>query len=84
MTYEVIFSRQFEKSMEKLKSKDKVLFSRIKKKTAEIIENPARFKPLKNALAGRRRIHFGSFILVFRIENNAVHIISLDHHDNAY
>ncbi|MCK4366246.1 MAG: type II toxin-antitoxin system RelE/ParE family toxin, partial [Thermoplasmatales archaeon] len=35
-------------------------------------------------LAGYRRIHFGPFVLVYKIENNIVRIISLDHHDKAY
>ncbi len=84
MAYEVIFSKQFEKSMKKLKKKDKKLFERIKKKIIEIVENPRRFKPLKNVLAGYHRIHFGSFVLIFKIEDETVLLISLDHHDKAY
>lgn len=84
MTFEITFSKEFEKSMKKLKKKDKQMFERIKKKTIEIIENPKRFKQLKNVLAGYHRIHFGSFVLVFKIEKNIIYIISLDHHDKAY
>ncbi|MBI4141128.1 type II toxin-antitoxin system RelE/ParE family toxin [Candidatus Woesearchaeota archaeon] len=35
-------------------------------------------------LAGYRRIHFGSLVLIYAIESETVKIISLDHHDNAY
>ena len=70
--------------MKKLKKKDKVMFKRILKKVTEIIEHPEHFKPLRNVLAGFRRIQFGSFVLVYTLENDIVRIIALDHHDKAY
>ena len=84
MEYIVEFSSQFEKSMKKLEKKDKALFSQIQKKLIDIVQDPVHYKTLKNVLAGYRRIHFGPFVLVFKIEENVVRIISLDHHDKAY
>ena len=84
MEYIVEFSSQFEKSMKKLKKKDKILFTKIQKKLIDIVQNPEHYKSLKNVLAGYRRIHFGPFVLIYKIENNVLRIISLDHHDKAY
>jgi len=84
MEYIVEFSSQFEKSMKKLEKKDKALFSQIQKKLIDIVQDPGYYKSLKNVLAGHRRIHFGPFVLVFKIEENVVRIISLDHYDKAY
>jgi len=84
MEYIIEFSSQFEKSMRKLKKKDKTLFNQIQKKLIEIVQNPEHFKSLRNVLAGYRRIHFGPFVLVYKIEGNVIRIISLDHHDKAY
>lgn len=84
MAYIIEFSSQFEKSMKKLKKKDKPLFSQIQKKLIDIIQNPKRYKTLGNVLAGYRRIQFGPFIIIYKIERNVVRIISLDHHDKAY
>jgi len=84
MAYAIEFSEEFERSMKKLKKKDVVLFTQIQKKLIEIVENPEHYKPLKNILAGFRRIHFGSFVLIFKIDGEIVKIISLDHHDNSY
>ncbi len=84
MSYSVEFSEEFDKSMKKLKKRDKSLFEQIQKKTIELIQNPEHFKPLRNVLAGYRRIHFGSFILIYTIEGDVVRIISLDHHDKSY
>ncbi len=84
MDYTVEFSTQFEKSMKKLKKKDKELFTRIQKKLKDIVRHPERYKTLKNVLAGYKRIHFGPFVLIFKIEDKTVRIISLDHHDKSY
>lgn len=84
MVYQIEFSVQFEKSMKKLKKKDKVLFEQIQKKLIDLVQNPDHYKPLKNILAGYRRIHFGSFVLIYKIEKDLVRIISLDHHDQSY
>ena len=84
MAYVIEISSQFEKSFKKLKKKDKTLFLQIQKKLIDIVQNPEHYKTLGNVLAGYRRIHFGSFVLICKIEGNIVRIISLDHHDNAY
>jgi YafQ family addiction module toxin component len=84
MEYSIEFSASFEKSMKKLKKKDTVLFNQIQKKLIDLVQNPDHYKPLRNVLAGYRRIQFGSFVLIFKIEGEVVRIISLDHHDKSY
>ena len=84
MVYELIYSNDFIKSIKKLKKKDPQIAERIIKKLDEIIDRPKQFKPLKNVLAGYKRIHFGSFVLIFTIKENTVILVSLDHHDKAY
>jgi len=84
MNYSVEFSSQFEKSIKKLKQKDKKLFEQIQKKLIDIVKSPEHYKPLRNVLAGYRRIHFGPFVLVYKIDNNTIKVISLDNHDRAY
>ena len=84
MEYIIEFGSQFEKSIKKLKKKDKILFNQIQKKLIDLVKNPERYKSLGNVFAGYRRLHFGPFVLIYKIENNIVRIISLDHHDNAY
>lgn len=84
MGYTVEFSLQFEKSMMKLKKKDKDMFLRIQKKLKDIVCNPNRYKNLKNVFAGYQRIHFGPFVLIFKVDEDSIRIISLDHHDKSY
>ena len=84
MAYIIEFSTQYEKSIKKLKKKDKVLFDQIQKKLLDLIRNPDRYRTLGNVLSGYRRLHFGSFVLIYKIEKNVVRSISLDHHDKPY
>lgn len=84
MAYTIEFSDEFDKSIQKLKIRDRALFGHIQKKLIALVKNPEHYKPLKNVLAGFRRLHFGSFVLIYKIEGDTVRIISLDHHDMAY
>jgi len=84
MEYSIEFSDEFEKSMKKLKKKDKKLFEQIQNKLIELAKNPEHYRPLKNVLAGYRRLHFGSFVVMYSIEKETIRIISLDHHDQVY
>tara|TARA_Y100000310_G_C20662985_1_gene805826 strand:+ start:1927 stop:2181 length:255 start_codon:yes stop_codon:yes gene_type:complete len=84
MDYNIEFTKEFEKSIKKLKKKDFLLFTRVQKKLEELIVNPNHYKPLRNVLFGFRRLHIGSFVLIYTIEEKTVIIISLDHHNKAY
>jgi len=70
----------------KMRRKNKKQLELINKKVLEIRENPTRFKPLSNVMKGLRRVHFGSFVLVYSIDekNKVVKLEDYDHHDNIY
>ena len=84
MQYKVKPSKKFEKSMKKLKKKNAALFKRIQKKVIEIISHPEHYKPLRHDLAGYKRLHFGSLVLVYTIRGNTIKLTSIDHHDKVY
>ncbi|MGA8856438.1 MAG: type II toxin-antitoxin system RelE/ParE family toxin [Candidatus Bathyarchaeia archaeon] len=58
----------------------------IAKKIEEILEDPHRFKPMRFPLGGMRRTHFGSFVLLFSIDEQRKTVILEDyeHHDSVY
>jgi YafQ family addiction module toxin component len=70
----------------KLSKKDKKQLEAITKKIQQILTDPYQFKPLKHPLEGLRRVHIGSFVLIYEIiENpNKVRILKYTHHDLAY
>lgn len=84
MTYNCRFSPEFEKDLQKIKKKDKVLFERICKKIEEILESPEGYKPLRYKLKGLRRVHTGSIVIIFQITGDVVEFLVAEHHDRAY
>ena len=72
--------------MRKLLKKDRPRFERIRKKVAEILEEPHRYKPLSNVMAGIFRVHADPFVLTFEIDEKAkvVRFLDFEHHDKVY
>lgn len=70
----------------KLTKKNPKQMEIITKKLQEILENPHKFKTLHAPLAGKRRVHFGSFVLLFSIDENRKTVVleNYDHHDKIY
>jgi mRNA-degrading endonuclease RelE of RelBE toxin-antitoxin system len=58
----------------------------IAKKIKEIAEDPHAYKPLHFPLAGKRRVHIGSFVLIFSIDEarRTVVLEDYEHHDRVY
>lgn len=75
-----------DKIFKKLARKDPKQMSAITKKLREILKNPHKFKPLHFPLAGKRRVHFGSYILIFSIDEARKTVVLEDygHHDEIY
>jgi len=82
--YESIFSDEFKKQFKKIKKKDFVLYERLKKKIKSILIEPHHLKHLRNKLKGEQRVHFGSFVLRFKVKENKVYFVTFKHHDKAY
>jgi mRNA-degrading endonuclease RelE of RelBE toxin-antitoxin system len=76
------------KSLEKLKRKDPVLFAAVQKKIIQISELNAadihHFKNLRGNLGDYKRVHVGSFVLMFKVEGDIVIFDKFMHHDDAY
>lgn len=70
----------------KLRKKDLAQFETLCRKINDILENPQQFKPLKSPMQHMRRVHIGSFVLVYDIDEvrKVVTIRRYEHHDNVY
>ncbi len=86
MPYIIQFENTLETILQKLKKKDYIFYQRIIHKIVEISKNPELGKPLRNVLKGKRRVHVGSFVLVYSIDKKNETVISLnfEHHDKVY
>ena len=74
------------RAFKKLAKKDKKHLEALNKKIQQILNDPFQFKPLKHPLDGLRRVHVGSFVLIYEVlENpNTVRILKYKRHDQAY
>jgi YafQ family addiction module toxin component len=84
--YSLEVVEKVDRIFKKLRKKDLIQFEAISKKVSEILENPQQFKPLKSPMQHMRRVHVGSFVLVYDIDEvrKAVIIRRYEHHDNVY
>ena len=74
------------KEFKKLAKKDKKQLEAVNKKIQQILTTPLQSKPLRYPLEGLRRVHIGSFVLIYEVCENpkTVRILKYKHHDEAY
>lgn len=85
MTYRLEITPSCKESINKATKKNPVLKKAITKKINQILEEPERFKPLREGLAGERRVHImKSFVLRYSIKEDTVTLLFFGHHDEAY
>ena len=80
---EVVYSVEFERAIQRWKE-DRTLFRQIESQMAKILREPNTGKPLRYSLKGRRRVHVGSFVVVYEFHNAELRFIDFDHHDRVY
>ncbi|MFH1587943.1 MAG: addiction module toxin RelE [Candidatus Diapherotrites archaeon] len=72
----------------KLKKRDFALFNALQKKINQIAEldrdSINHFKNLRKPLNDYKRVHVGSFVLMFKVEGEVIIFDRFEHHDNAY
>ncbi len=80
------FTEKISKKLGKIAKKDPSTYIEISKKILQVAENPSLGKPLRNILKSKRRVHIGSFVLIYKIIENEKKIvfIEISHHDEVY
>ncbi len=77
-----------ENDLIKLKKKNKPLFEKLIKKINQISKlnyfELQHFKNLKAPLNEYKRVHVGSFVLTFKVNNDEIIFGNFTHHDTAY
>ena len=87
MAYRLEISEELDRIFYKLSKKDKNSLEIINNKIIRILENPYQFKPLRNEMAGIRRVHIGkSFVLTYEIleGEKIVRLLDYDPHDKIF
>jgi mRNA-degrading endonuclease RelE of RelBE toxin-antitoxin system len=81
------YSEEIARKLSKLKKKDPIHYSKVRKKMDSIMAEPTHsYKFLTNDMKGINRVHLGHFVLVFVIDhkNKIVSFEDYDHHDKIY
>lgn len=80
----IVYALHFERMLKKCKKKDHSLFTQLSYEMEKIINDPTVGKPLRYAMKNRRRVHVGSFVLVYEFHNDELRFLDFDHHDHIY
>jgi len=88
MSYHVIVSNKLKKTLTLLKRRDTTMFRTLEKKIMQIATSDSlsiqHFKNLRSPLNDFRRVHLGSYVLLFRIEGDTIIFEAFKHHDLTY
>lgn len=87
MTYQLKYTQTFEKQIEKIKKKDKVVMEETIKKVEKLREMPYTGKPLKYRLAPYRSVRVkGKYRLVYKVdeEEKEVVLVAFGHRKEIY
>ena len=84
--YALEVRQHVDRTFRKLSKKDSGQMNAISKKIDEILQDPHAFKPMHFPLSGMRRVHFGSYVLLFSIDEQRKTVVLEDyeHHDLVY
>jgi len=79
-------SKHFERLLKTLSKKDKQLYVQLLDKMQSIVhqESLDHYKHLRHALKPYKRVHVGSFVLLFRYNDNCIYFEDFAHHDVIY
>jgi len=84
--YSLEVVQSVDKIFKRLQRKDTVQFRALSKKVNEILEDPHQFKPLRAPMQHMRRVHVGSFVLIYDVDEarRVVTVRRYEHHDTVY
>jgi len=84
----IIISDELERIMKRLKRKDRKTFEALVKKIIQISsldrQTAQYFKNLRGEMREYKRAHLGSFVLLFKVEDDTIVFDRFVHHDKAY
>lgn len=79
---------ELERILNKIYKKDRQLYEQVMKKIEEIvnISDVEHYKNLRFPLQHLKRVHVGSFVLIFSYNKSKdfISIVNFDHHDKIY
>ncbi len=75
---------EFDGQFLRLTRKNKALEERILKKISQILDNPSIGMPKRHKLRHARGSHVDPYVIVYRIKDDKIQFLYVDHHDFVY
>mgnify|MGYP001580368353 CR=1 FL=1 len=82
--YTLVIPAEFERILKSIRKRKPELYNRLYERIPVLLREPQLGKPLRNVLRNYRRIHIGSFVLLYEIKGSEVRLLDFDHHDRIY
>jgi addiction module RelE/StbE family toxin len=84
MTFKARRSDKFKKMFKALTKKDPPLNIRLRKKMEQILEHPENADMKTGNLKGYYGAHVNPYVIIYRIVDDVVEFLLVDHHDQIY
>jgi mRNA-degrading endonuclease RelE of RelBE toxin-antitoxin system len=88
MSFRIVVSDELKKTLAGLKRKDQNMFHAVEKKMLQIASSDScsiqHFKNLRSPLSDFKRVHLGSYVLLFTVEGDTITFEAFEHHDQIY
>lgn len=80
------FTELVKRKFADIKRRDRAVFVRVRHQVDKILRAPELGKPLRYQFKSCRRLHVGSFVLIYeiRINSREIHFLEFGHHDKIY
>jgi len=82
--YRLEITKEAREEFQKISKKDQPLLKRAEAQILKILNYPEIGKPLRHNMKNLRRLHVGSFVLIYETEGETIRILDFDHHNNIY
>ena len=82
--FHLTFSLRVDKIFQHIAKTNISLHEQIERQLEKLICGPYLGKPLRHDLKHQRRLHVGSFVVIYEIMGNEIHVLDFDHHDRIY
>ncbi|MBU0757642.1 MAG: addiction module toxin RelE [Nanoarchaeota archaeon] len=88
MSFSFEITEKLQKKLNKLAKRDFNLAFKVRKKISQIIslnhDTINHLKNLKGSMSHLKRVHIGSFVLLFYVKEDTIYFEDFVHHDQAY
>ncbi|MCK5107194.1 MAG: addiction module toxin RelE [Nanoarchaeota archaeon] len=83
--HEFLIEDKLKRKLKKLFKKDNQLYNSVMNKIDEILNctDLSHYKNLKKPMQRFKRVHIGSFVLIFKVQRKII-FYELEHHDKIY